>query len=92
MNHLQYLVHQVSFDIHRQQKANTRDDRKVGLNIFYLAFSVHILIHEHIIVNALGLERKQYAYRVLLPNMKHLYNLWRISVHHGISVDISNHS
>ena len=25
-----------------------------GLNIFYLAFSVHIFIHEHMIVQALG--------------------------------------
>ena len=50
-----------------------------GLNRSYLAYSVHIFIHEHIIVQALGLERKQYAYRVFLPNMIHLYNLWRIS-------------
>ena len=37
-----------------------------GLNIYYLAFSVHIFIHEQMIVQALGLELKQYAYRVLL--------------------------
>ena len=46
-----------------------------GLNIFYLVLSVHTFIHEDILVQALGLERKQCAYRVLLPNMKHLYNL-----------------
>ena len=39
----------------------------LGLNIFYLVLSVHTFIHEHILVQALGLERKQYAYRVLLP-------------------------
>ena len=39
-----------------------------GLNIFYLVLSVHTFIHERILVQALGLERKQYAYRVLLPN------------------------
>ena len=60
----------------------------IGLNIFYLVFIVHTFIHEHILVQALGLERKQYAYRVLLPNMRRLYNLWRISVHHRISVYI----
>ena len=38
-----------------------------GLNIFYSVLSVHTFIHEHILVQALGLERKQYAYRVLLP-------------------------
>ena len=37
------------------------------LNILYLAFSVHIFVHEHMIARALGLERKQYADRVLLP-------------------------
>ena len=62
--------------------------RSVGLNIFYSVLSVHTFIHEHILVQALGLERKQYAYRVLLPNMRRLYNLWRISVHHRISVYI----
>ena len=38
-----------------------------GSNIFYLDFRIHIYIHEHITAQALGLKRKQYAYRVLLP-------------------------
>ena len=41
-----------------------------GLNIFYLVLSVHTFIDEHIVVQALGLERKQYAYRVLLPTYR----------------------
>ena len=44
-----------------------------GLNIFYLVLSVHTFIHEHILVQTLGLERKQYAYRVLLPHMEFGY-------------------
>ena len=30
-----------------------------GLNIFYLAFSIHIYIYEHITVQASGLEQKK---------------------------------
>ena len=41
--------------------------KQIGLNIFYLVLSIHTFIHEHILVQALGLEQKQYAYRVLLP-------------------------
>ena len=34
--------------------------------VVYLASSIHIFIHEHIIVQTLGLERKDYADRGLL--------------------------
>ena len=33
-----------------------------------------------LIIQTMGLERKLKAYKVLLPNMKHLYKLWRIPV------------
>ena len=33
-----------------------------------------------LIIQAMGLERKLKAYKVLLPIMKHLYKLWRIPV------------
>ena len=51
-----------------------------GLNVIYLAFGVHTFIHEQIIVQALGLERKQYAYRVLLQL---LGSQWGILVNSG---------
>ena len=33
------------------------------------------------IIQAMGLERKLKAYKVLLPNMKYLHKLWRIPVY-----------
>ena len=58
-----------SLDLSYYPSAYTCQLFLVGLNIFYLAFSIHIYIHiqEHITIQALGLEQKLYAYRVLLP-------------------------
>ena len=38
----------------RNKKASDVYALVLGLNKFYLAFSVHIFIHEHMIIQALG--------------------------------------
>ena len=53
----------------------------IGLNIFisyYNYTSIHIYMK---IIQAMGLERKLKAYKVLLPYMKYLHKLWRIPVY-----------
>ena len=52
-----------------------------GLNIFisyynYTSIQIYVMI-----IQAMGLERKLKAYKVLLPNMKYLHKLWRIPVY-----------
>ena len=61
----------------------------LGVNIFYLVLSVHTFIHEDILVQALGLERKQCAYRVLLPSV-YLVCYWLLTKFETInSLEIS---
>ena len=53
----------------------------IGLNIFisyYNYTSIQIYMK---IIQAMGLERKLKAYKVLLPNMIYLHKLWRIPVY-----------
>ena len=53
----------------------------IGLNIF-ISFYKYTSIQTYImIIQAIGLERKLEAYKVLLPNMKYLHKLWRIPVY-----------
>ena len=58
-----------------------RDLLCFGLNIFisyynYTSIQIYVMI-----IQAMGLERKLKAYKVLLPNMKYLHKLWRIPVY-----------
>ena len=41
-----------------------------------------------LIIQDIGLERKLKAYKVLLPNMKNLHKLWRISVQQKIYYNV----
>ena len=60
-----------------------------GLNIF-ISFYNYTSIQTYMsIIQAMGLERKLKAYKVLLPNMKNLHKLWRIPVYSRKFVTIS---
>ena len=52
-----------------------------GLNIFISFYNYTSIQIYMMIIQAMGLERKLKAYKVLLPNMKYLHKLWRIPVY-----------
>ena len=52
-----------------------------GLNIFISSYNYTSIQIYMMIIQAMGLERKLKAYKVLLLNMKYLHKLWRIPVY-----------